>query len=127
MNTIAKLFSDLWAVLKVCFETLIKSVVDFSKFIHWALMIWCSLLIYAVTYIYDAFTLAVGLVSSLQGQTSEAFIESSGISGPIAQGFAVANAIFPLTEAFGLVAALMTIYMLAVTIRIIKGWIPTMN
>ncbi len=127
MNTVAKLFSDFWGVLKLTFETLIKSVVDFSKFIHWALMIWCSLLIFAVTYVYDAFVLLVRLVAFLQDGTAQTLIESSGISGPIVQGFAVANAIFPLTEAFGLAAALMSIWILAVTIRVIKGWVPTMN
>jgi hypothetical protein len=127
MNTIGQLLSDLWSATITGFEKIYSGIVNLNAFVSWSFYILGSLMVFSVVYLFDAVQLIYGLVNNLSTGALQAQIASSPALGSLASGFAIANALLPLTEAIGLAAALMSLYIIASTIRLIKAWIPTMN
>jgi len=92
------------------------------------MLIFFSVLWFALVYVGDCLNWIVPkLVPLLSGIASGSGITGEQIPSALSDAFDVANTFFPLSEFFGCVAFLLPLWMLAVTIRAIKAWIPTLT
>lgn len=66
------------------------------------------------------------LITLLNGALTGRFDGAAQLPGPLATGFAVMNHFLPLVEFFGCLTFILSTWALAVTIRAIKAWIPTL-
>lgn len=79
-----------------------------------------------ITHFVDLVKMVVGLVGQLQSAGGVPGVGAGAIGGPLRDAFDLVNAVFPLTELCGSVTFLIGLWMICVTIRLIKGWIPTL-
>lgn len=94
----------------------------------WATNVFLGILWFGVVYVWDG----VAWIGTHIPTLYAAVTAGSGISGvqaggELGQAFAFINAILPLSEFLGFVIFVAPLWMLAVTIRSIKSWIPTVN
>lgn len=124
--SIGDMWSDFWGALTGAINVIVDSIRKSFELWNWALGITIGLLVYTVTYAVESVGLIFGYVSALLGGRGQ-FAVDDPVLGALSQGFEIANAVLPLTEAFALVIALATFWLIAATIRVIKSFVPTIN
>lgn len=130
-QTVVKLIGDFWNATVQGFTDIARFLYNLQRLHAWGMIIFLGLLWYAVTYVYDAVNwigerIGPFMVSLASGGAG---VVGSGTQQPSAleTAFSVVNAFLPVTEFFGFMAFIMPIWMIAVTIRVVKAWIPTVS
>lgn len=133
MNFYQRLIDTLWSFwsdLIAGFIELFRWLDAFYKLHTWAMAVFVGLLWYAVTYATDA----VVWIGQRTPALITALTTGGGLTGqgtqipsPLEVGFSIINAFVPLTELIGFFVFIMPFWLVAVTIRSIKAWIPTVS
>lgn len=127
-QAIVNIVGEVWKLINSLGPKFINWISEFYKLYSWSVGVFLGLLWFSLVYIHDTIVwLGENLPALLNQLEQGSGIVGQQAAGPLSTGFAIANAILPLTEAFGFVVAIGPIWMLAVTIRVIKSWIPTVN
>jgi hypothetical protein len=118
-----------WDGVEQGFTAVFQWLKEFYSLYSWSVGVFLGLLWFAITYVWDVVTWIGEQLPTLFSAASTAADVGGGVQipGALGQAFSVANAFFPLTEAFGFAVAIGPIWMTAVIIRCVKSWVPGWN
>lgn len=123
---IREVLYDLWRTLPNFCVAVWEWIGEFFTLYTWALGVMIGILWFSAVYVFDLISiigsLAPGMVATLNGVSGEAGVQ---IPGPLGQAFSTCNALLPLTELFAFIVILLPIYLIAVIVRCVKSFVPT--
>jgi hypothetical protein len=120
-SAIGAFFLGLWNALKALVQTIWNVVQQGWTWAVGLIVIIVGCVTEVVTAINNLLSEAVGALSSLVMPQSN--VSASGVGNFLA----VANHFFPVEEMFALMTAISVVWVIAISYRLIKSWLPTLS